>query len=504
MVHNFDNNKKQIIEMIGINKTFPGLKAVDNVNFTLHTGQIHAIVGENGAGKTTLMRILAGILRKDSGIIRINGTEININDPSDAKEYGILMVEQELSLFPELNIYQNLFLGNEFSRKIKFLIDWGKIYQKAKEILLEMGLNIDLKTQVKRLKTSEQQLIEISKAIFFKGKFIIMDEPTSSLGEAEKENLFSIIKKLKNSGLGIIYISHRMREIFDIADFVTVMRDGKKIGTYDINNIDEDKLVKLMVGRELLDIFYREREGTRIGKTVLEVKNITKVGAFKNISFKVREGEVLGLAGLRGSQRSEIMKSIFGLDKFDYGDVFLDGEKVRFSNAKQAVSSGIGMIPEDRKSEGIIGTMSVKENLTIALLKKISKFGWISEKKDKEAAMSQVIALNIKLVSLNQPVTKLSGGNQQKVALGRFLVNDFRLLILDEPTRGIDVGAKAEVRSIISNIVKCGVAVIMISSELPEVLGLCDRILVLHEGRITDEYDHKDATQEKIMASSLK
>jgi ribose transport system ATP-binding protein len=498
------NNNKRIVEMIGMSKSFPGVKAVDNVNFTLESGWVHAIVGENGAGKSTLMKLLAGVYRRDAGIIKINGKEVIINEPADSKRFGISIIEQEFSLFSELNVFQNMFLGKEYSRKAKFLIDWGNIKRKTSEILKEIGLDVGLDRPIKKLKTSEQQLLEIAKAIFFGANFIIMDEPTSSLGAEEKKKLFSIIRELRNRGVGIIYISHRMEEIFDIADHVTVMRDGRKVGTYKISEVDESKLIELMVGRELSNVFYRDRSKVKVGNIVLEIKNLTKKGHFENISFNVKEGEVLGLSGLMGSQRTEIVSCIFGLDKFNSGEIYLNQKKVKFSDASQAIKNGIGMVPEDRKRDGIIHTMNVRENVTIASLQKISKAGWINYKMEEKSVSDQVKSLDIKIVSFEQPAIKLSGGNQQKVVLGRFLALKPKLLILDEPTRGIDIGAKAEVHKIISEIAKNGVAVIMISSELPEILGASDRIVVLCEGRITDELSYKEATQEKILSSALK
>ncbi len=490
--------------MVKINKIFPGVHAVKDVDFELESGCVHAIMGENGAGKSTLMKILAGIIHKDSGEIKINEKEVEINEPIDAKKYGISMIEQEFSLFLELNVFQNIFLGREFSSKLKFIVDWKNIKKKTNEMIEEFGITIDINKPIKRLKTSEQQLIEIIKAVFFGASFIIMDEPTSSLGEEEKEKLFKIIKTLKQKGVGIIYISHRIKEIYEIADLVTVMRDGINVGTYKISDINESKLVKLMVGRELTNIFDREKSISGLGSKVLEIKNLTKKGSFNNISISVRKGEVLGLSGLMGSQRTEIMRCVFGLDKFDSGEILLENKPVKLNSSFLAIKNGIGMVPEDRKNDGIIKTMSVKENLSISLINYINKLGWIDLSREFDAAIEQVKRLDIKIVSLDQPITKLSGGNQQKVILARFLSLKPKLLILDEPTRGIDVGAKAEVHKIIAEIAKQGVAIIMISSELPEIIGASDRIIVMHEGRITGEYDFIEATQEKIMESSLK
>jgi ribose transport system ATP-binding protein len=494
---------KRVIELLGISKSFPGVQAVSEVDFVLESGSVHALVGENGAGKSTLMKILAGVYRKDKGTIKIDGKEVAIEEPADAKGLGVAMIQQEFSLFSELNGYQNTFIGKEPSKKLRFLVDWRGIKNKTKEIWREMGLDVDINRPIKRLATSDQQIIEIAKSVFFGSTFIIMDEPTSSLGEEEKKRLFRIIRNLKSKGVGIIYISHRLEEIFDIADYVTVMRDGKKIGTYPISEVNESKLITLMVGRELTNIFRRERK-MNFGYVVLEVKNLTKRKVFHDISFQVRQGEILGLSGLMGSKRTDIVKCIFGLESFDDGEIFFLGEKIKFRDPSEAINKGIALVPEDRKKEGIIDSMSVKENLIVASLRNLNKAGWIDRKQVNSVAARQVAMLGIKIASFDQPITKLSGGNQQKVILGRLLSVKPKLLILDEPTRGIDVGAKAEVHKIIDNIAANGVAIIMISSELPEILGASDRIIVLHQGKITAEYNYLDATQENILANALK
>jgi ribose transport system ATP-binding protein len=494
--------EKQTITMECIKKSFPGVLAVDSVDLTLENGQVHAIVGENGAGKSTLMKILAGVYTKDTGRIYTNGVEVNIEKPSDAIKLGISIIEQEFSLFSELNVFQNIFLGKEHLRFGRMLIDWTKIRRETQKILTEMGFNIDLTRAVKFLTTSEQQIIEIAKAVFFGAKFIIMDEPTSSLGENEKKILFSLIRKLRKNGVGIVYISHRMEEIFEIADIVTVMRDGKKIGTFDIKDVDHDKIIKMMVGREISDIFKRNRS-EKYGNIVLEVKNLYKRGAFRNISFYVREGEILGLSGLMGAQRTEIVRCLFGLDPYDKGDIRLLGKPIKTKNTSRIIRKGVGLVPEDRKRDGIVNTMDVKENISLASLDLISNMGWIKGKDEQESALEQVRALDIKIVSLKQGAAKLSGGNQQKVVLGRFLALKPKLLIMDEPTRGIDVGAKQEVHRIIGEIANSGVAIILISSEMPEILGASDRIIVLHQGNITAEYNYKEATQEKLLESAI-
>lgn len=501
---NLKSFKKRKLEMLGISKSFPGVKAVTDVDLTLESGSIHAIVGENGAGKTTLMNILFGKIKRDSGIIKLDGKEIYINEPIDAKRRKITMVAQEFSLLPDLNVYQNIFLGREHSySKTRFILNWNDMKKEADNILTSLGFKIDLDLPIKRLATYEQQIIEIIKAIWFGAEFIIMDEPTSALGEDEKEKFFKILKNLREKGVGILYISHRIEEIFEIADYVTVMRDSKKVGTYKISETDEPIIVKLMVGRRLSEVFFRDRKNLKIGEKVLEVKNLTKRGVFENISFNVRSGEVVGLSGLMGSRRTQIVKCIFGLNKFDSGEIYLNGKKVRFNNTHSAIKNGVCMVPGDRKREGIIPDMVVKDNITIAALPKISRFGWIKKREESELASNEIKALDIKVVSTSQLITQLSGGNMQKVVLGRVLALNPKLLILNEPTRGIDIGTKSEVHKLISKISKSGVAIIMISSELPEILGGSDRIIVFSKGKIKNEYDYKNATQEKIIVDAL-
>ena len=496
-----ENLKFDKIEMLEISKLFPGVKALDKVDFEIKGGTIHAIVGENGAGKSTLIKILAGVYKKDEGHIRIDGHDVNIMNPMDAKKLGISVIYQEFSLVPELSISQNIFLGNESSRRVKFWINKNDMHKKSLEILKNLNIDINPKRKLGDLTVGEQQLIEIAKAINSDAKLIVMDEPTSALSDVEKDQLFIIIKKLVKHGIGIIYITHRMKEIFAIADTVTVMRDGKKVGDYNISEVDENKLVKLMVGRELGSIYQREK-GSIKGKAVLEVENLNRRGAFSNISFSVKEGEVLGIAGLMGSGRTEIARCIFGMDKYDSGKILLNGKEVKFKHPFNAISKGIGYVSEDRKIFGFIPLMDVKENLTLPSLKWISILGWINLKKQLKIAKEYSAKLDIK-AQLIQKVSSLSGGNQQKVILGKWLARNPQLLILDEPTRGIDVGAKSEIHKIISQLAKENIAIIMISSELPEILGVSDRIIVMHEGEITAEFDYKESNEENIMKAAV-
>lgn len=495
------NLKFNKIEMMEISKIFPGVQALDKVNFEIKGGTVHAIVGENGAGKSTLIKILAGVYRKDEGQIRIDGKDINIVNPIDAKRLGISVIYQEFSLVPELSISQNIFLGNEVSRKVKFWINKNDMHKKASEILTDLNIDINPKRKLGDLTVGEQQLVEIAKAINSDAKLIVMDEPTSALSDVEKDHLFIIIKKLIKQGIGVIYITHRMKEIFTIADTVTVMRDGKKVGDYNIDEVDENKLVKLMVGRELGSIYYREK-GRAKGKTVLEVQNLSKGNSFSNISFSVKEGEVLGIAGLMGSGRTEIARCIFGMDKFDSGKVLLNGREVRFKHPFNAISHGMGYVSEDRKIFGFVPLMDIKENITLPSLRWLSTMSWVNLKEQLRIAEEYSTKLDIKS-KLIQKVGSLSGGNQQKVVLGKWLARNPQVLILDEPTRGIDVGAKSEIHKIINQLTKENIAIIMISSELPEILGVSDRIIVMHEGEMTAEFDYTEANEENIMKAAV-
>ena len=488
------------LEMLRISKSFPGVQALSSVDFSIRSGEVHAIVGENGAGKSTLMKILAGAYGKDSGRILINGTEVDIDSPYKSQKLGISVIYQEFSLISQLSVGQNIYLGKEITGKTRVFVSWGRMYRRAKELLERFNLNIEVRKQIKELTVGEQQMVEIAKALSSNAKVIVMDEPTSALTEDEKATLFSIIRRLKQEGVGVVYISHRMPEIFEIADDVTVLRDGMLVGTSAVSKVTEKELIKMMVGRELGDIFSRKR--APIGKKILEVKDLTRLGVFENISFDVREGEVVGLSGLMGAGRTEIARCIFGLDNYDSGEILLQGKRLQIQHPGDAIREGIIYVTEDRRREGIIPMVSVKENLALPSYPWINILGLINKKKETEISDKYISSLRIKTPSDKQYAINLSGGNQQKVSLGKWLARNPRLLILDEPTRGIDVGAKSEIHSLIEQLALNRIAILLISSELPEVLGVCDRIIVLHEGKITGQYTGAEATQEKIMLSA--
>lgn len=496
------NTKDLTLKMEGIIKAFPGMIALDKVSLSVKKGEVLALMGENGAGKSTLMKILAGEYKKDSGRITVNDKFINIDSTQKAAEAGIALIHQEFSLVPELSVYQNIFLGKELKSGIPGIVGAKKMQKEAGEVLASIGItDIDIKKPVKDLTVSEQQMVEIAKVISTDAWLIVMDEPTSSLTENEKERLFKIIRQLKEKGTAIIYISHKMQEIFEITDHVVVLRDGKYVGEKRTEDISEAEIIQMMVGRELNNIF--DREKNELGDVMMEVKDLSCPGKFRNISFKVREGEVLGFSGLIGAGRTEVMKCIFGLDKPSEGTITMENKNLVIRKPKDAIDAGIAYVSEDRKAEGFVPYMSIKKNIVCPSYRRISRLGVYSKKEESSISDTYVKRLNVKTVSDEKNVIELSGGNQQKVILGKWMAMHPKVLILDEPTRGIDVGAKAEIHQLIGEIAKKGMAVILISSELPELLGCADNIIVLREGTETGYFAAEEATQDMIMERSI-
>ncbi|NDO37672.1 sugar ABC transporter ATP-binding protein [Anaerotruncus colihominis] len=494
-------NEQDVLELRHIVKVFPGVRALDDVSLTIKRGTIHALCGENGAGKSTLMKILSGVYTKDEGEILINGAPAQIRSPADSERIGISVIYQELANIPELNVSQNVNLGKELSNSTRVLLDIKRMEQKTRSLLDRFQLQVGVRQKIDQLTVGQQQMIEIAKAFGSNAWIVVMDEPTSAITEADKENLFKIIRELKENNIAVVYISHRMSEIFEIADEITILRDGRQVITGPVSEFDENKVIRHMVGRELNDIFTREKGAP--GEEVLRVENLSRKGAFEPISFSVRAGEVLGFSGLMGAGRTEIMRCIFGLDRPDSGAIYLSGQKLEVRCPLDAIKAGIAMVSEDRRREGIVPHMTVRENTTLAALPWISRFGWIDAKKDLSIAQEYIDSLNVKTPSTEQLIMNLSGGNQQKVCLAKWLNRNPKVVILDEPTRGIDVGAKAEIHRLIDRLTKQGIAVIMISSELPEIIGACDRIVVLYEGRMMKEYlSDSRVTQEQIMKSA--
>lgn len=497
-----------ILEMKSITKEFPGVKALDNVTFQVGKGEIHCLVGENGAGKSTLMKVLSGVypFGKYSGDILFNGEVQQFNNIRDSEEAGIAIIYQELALIPDLTVYENIFLGHEVMEGS--LIDWNETIKQANVMLKKVGLDINPALKIKDLGVGQQQLVEIAKALSKNVKLLILDEPTSSLNEADVDNLFVLLRGLKEQGVTCIMITHKLKEVIEISDNVTVLRDGQTICTLNTakGEVNEGSLVKNMVGREI-DNIYPPRESKASDEIMLEVKNWTAVdpalgrAVLKDVSFNVRKGEIVGFAGLMGSGRTELAKSIFGNpDKYQIeGEVFVKGEMQKLSHSQDAIRAGLAYVTEDRKGNGLILIQDIKQNITLANLREISPNGVVDSNAEIKIAIEYKDSLAIKTPSVEQKAQNLSGGNQQKVSLAKWLFVKPDLLILDEPTRGIDVGAKFEIYTIMNDLVEQGMSIIMISSELPEVLGMSDRVYVVSEGRITGELGIAEATQEKIM-----
>ena len=488
-----------LLSMEHISKSFPGVHALDDVSMDVHTAEVHALVGENGAGKSTLMKILTGAISKDEGTIFMDGRPVSIQTPSDALELGINMIHQELNLIPELNVGQNILLGRQPTLP-GGRIDWQELYLRASSRLELIGIDLDPHAIVADLSIAQQQMVEIGKALSRQARLIVMDEPTSTLTDRETESLFELIRSLRQQGVSLIYISHRLEEIFEVADRVTVLRDGECIGTYPVDEVTQAKLVHLMVGRDIDDMFMKEFAPRR--NIVLQLKNLSSAGFLKQINLELFRGEILGLAGLVGSGRTTLARTLFGAEKVEAGEIWVEGQRVSIPSPQAAIRLGIGLVPEDRKEQALLLNMAVSENITVSELGEFSRFGLINFSKLRSIAQEYVNTLNIRTPSLRQRVRNLSGGNQQKTVIARWLTLHPRILILDEPTRGIDVGAKAEIHALMSKLAQQGVGILMISSDLPEILGVSDRILVMHEGQISAEFARGEATQDAIMLAA--
>ena len=486
-----------VLEMKEITKQFPGVLALDKVNFDLRPGEVHCLVGENGAGKSTLMKILAGAQPMDSGEIRLSDAPIQIHSPHHAQTLGISMIYQEFNLSPYLSVAENIFLGREPHIGRTPFIHWSKMYRDAEEILARIRQKLDVRKPINECSVAQQQMVEIAKALSFNSKIIVMDEPSATLTEHELNALFDLIRTLRRSGIGLIYISHRLDEVFEIGDRCTVMRDGQYIDTKRVCDLKRKGIIKMMVGRELKDEF--PKQPTEPGTERLRIEGLTRHGAFEDVTFALRTGEITALTGLVGAGRTEIARAIFGADKFDSGQIILDGKPVSVRSPQDAIRQGIGLLTEDRKNQGLVLGMTVRENTTLANLVSLVKAGFVRRREERAVTERYIKELQIKTPSIEQVVQNLSGGNQQKVVLAKWLFTQSQMLIFDEPTRGIDVGAKVEIYRLMNELVSKGVCIMMISSELPEVLGMCDRILVMHEGRLAGELSRAEATQERIM-----
>lgn len=485
-----------ILEMKGIHKRFQGVHALNGVDFTLRKGEVHALVGENGAGKSTLMKILIGLFPPNEGEIVLRGKKAAFKSIRDTRDAGISMIFQEFNQVKYMSVMENIYLGREPLNRLK-QIDYAKMYKDTRNVLDKIGVNIDPKAKVADLTVAKNQLVEIAKAISYNSDIIIMDEPTSALSNTEIDNLLKIVRALREEGKSIVFISHKLEEIYGVCDHVTVLRDGNFIGTDKVENISANQLIKMMVDRDITELFPKIK--VDIGEVVFEVKNLTIDGVFKDISFQLRKGEILGLSGLMGAGRTEIAEAIVGERKLNKGEIFLHGKKVNIRLPKHAIEQGIAMIPEDRKKNGLVLKLTVKQNILMSSLKRCLKTGFLRKSLENEYVNKFAKMLEIKMSDENQVSGNLSGGNQQKVVVSRVLNADPDIIILDEPTRGIDVKTKSEIHRLMSQLAQQGKSIIMISSELPEILGMSDRIIVLHEGEISGELSCEEADQNMIM-----
>lgn len=497
MSENVSKNKF-LLEMRNISKSFPGVRALDGVSLQLKKGSVHALMGENGAGKSTLMKCLFGIYSADEGEIFLDGKRVSFKNPKDALEHGVAMVHQELNQAIKRSVADNIWLGRYPTRFGIFIRD-REMQRNTQKIFDELGISVDPTRIMSTMSVAERQMVEIAKAVSYDARVIVLDEPTSSLTDREVEHLFRIINSLKQKGCGIIYISHKMDEILRISDEITVMRDGRHIATRPSSELSMDKIISLMVGRELGQLF--PEKTNKPSDILLRVEGLSsRHNHVKEVSFTLRRGEIVGFAGLAGAGRSEVIENLFGISERESGKIFLDGKEIRNKNAAEAIKNGFALVTEERRATGIFGNLDICENVTVSSLKKYLRLGLISDRERKEDTRWAIEALNVKTASQKTPIGVLSGGNQQKVIFGRWLLTDPEILLLDEPTRGVDVGAKFEIYQLMDSLAAKGKAIILVSSELPELLGVCDRIYVMAEGRITGELSAKDADQEKIMA----
>jgi ribose transport system ATP-binding protein len=488
-----------LVSMEGIEKSFPGVHALNQCRFQLRAGEVHALLGENGAGKSTMMKVLAGIYAPDAGRILYKGTEVTIAGPRAAQALGISMIHQELNLMPHLTLAQNVFIGREPRRGVRFWLNEGALNAQTEQLFQSMHLNLDPSTKVADLTVAKQQMVEIAKALSYHSEVLIMDEPTAALTETEIDELFRMINQLRARGVGIVYISHRLEEIKRICNRITIMRDGHYINTVDAQDVSIDQIISMMVGRTIYESA-PEVPDTPNQETVLAVKGLNRAGVLKDINFTLKKGEILGFAGLMGAGRTEVARAVFGADRIDTGEIYVQGRRAQIKTPRDAVRYGIGYLSEDRKRYGLALGMDVESNVVLAAFKKfLGRLGWVNRGKTRRTAQQYVETLAIKTPTIQQRVRNLSGGNQQKVVIGKWLTADTDILIFDEPTRGIDVGAKSEIYKLLNDLAHQGKSIIMISSELPEVLRMSHRIIVMCEGRITGELSAAEATQEGIM-----
>ncbi|MBK9711865.1 MAG: sugar ABC transporter ATP-binding protein [Kouleothrix sp.] len=487
-----------VVRLQHISKSFGGVHALQDVQLDIFPGEVHALLGENGAGKSTLIKIITGVYQPDAGEIALEGQPIHFTNTRAAQAHGIAAIYQEPSLFPDLDIAENILVGRQPIGRAG--VDWRRMHQQAGALLRRLGLGLDPRTKARELSVAQQQLVEIARALSINAKILIMDEPTSSLTQREVDELFAIVRQLRASGTAIVFISHRLEELFAVADRVTTLRDGRYVGTRAMADVTTDDLIRMMVGRTLDELF--PKQAVAAGEVVLDVQGLGVEGSFSNVSFQLRRGEIVGMAGLIGAGRTNVARALFGIEPASAGTITLDGKVVAIKSPDAAMALGIGYVPEDRKEHGLVLKMSIAENITLPMLSTFARMGWLDTGRELVAATAAAKQLEVKMAGVEQQAGQLSGGNQQKVVLAKWLSTKPRVLILDEPTRGIDVGTKAAVHHLMSSLAAQGMAILMISSELPEILGMSDRILVMREGRMTGQFSRADATQEKLMAAA--
>jgi rhamnose transport system ATP-binding protein len=492
-------SKERYLEIRNVSKRFGATQALDDVSLTLYPGEIHTLLGENGAGKSTLIKIMTGIYQPDSGEILLAGEPIQIGNSAQAQAYGIAAIYQEPLVFPDLNVAENIFISH---RGRGPLVNWGKMYRDAREILSQLGVTLDVRTQARGLPLASQQTVEIAKAISMNARVLIMDEPTASLSAHEVEQLFALVQTLRNNGVAVLFISHRLDEVFEISDRITIFRDGRFVSSAPAENVTPESAIRDMVGRDMESFFVKD--DAERGDVLLSVRNLTKYGVFHDINFDVRHGEILGFAGLVGAGRTNVALALFGIDPPDVGEIIFDGQAVVIGSPSRATELGLAYVPEDRREHGLVMPMSIAANITVPILKQyLGRLGLVDFGRENATAEQYRSRLSIRTDSVRLQASKLSGGNQQKVVLSKWLNTNPRLLILDEPTRGIDIGAKAEVHSIINDLAKQGLGIILISSDLPEVLAMSDRILVMREGRQMGIFEQKQTDQETVMTAAM-
>lgn len=490
---------ENILELTGIRKSFSGVEVLHDVSFALRPGEVHALLGENGAGKSTLVKIITGVHQPDAGEILLNGEPVHFNDARESRQAGIAAIYQELSLFPDLDVAENIFVGRQ-PLTIGRRVDWRRLYAEAGKLLESLGVKLDLKQKARALSIAQRQMVEIARAFSINARILIMDEPTSSLTLHEVDDLFRLVRRLREEGTGIIFISHRLEELYALADRVTVLRDGTYVGTKPMNEVSRDELIRMMVGRTIANLFPKQE--VQAGEVMLKVEHLSRTGSFHDVSFELRRGEILGMAGLVGAGRTNVAHAIFGVEPATGGRIEINGREVRITSPQQAIALGLAYVPEDRQLHGLIPTMPLTPNISLPMLPAYAQKGWLRDRLERKSAFEAALQMEVRANNIWQLARELSGGNQQKVVLAKWLSTNPRILILDEPTRGIDVGTKASVHGLMSKLAAEGLSILMISSELPEILGMSDRVIVMREGYVTGEFSRAEATQEKIISAA--